>query len=205
MRKLFSFVVLLLLLVGFPAASYYYMKDGFDYRRRAIEAQGDYGKMPALASLHRLRGTLPPSTQGAMLVAGWLDLSQQEAAYTYGHMLDSLFQQFKDSPNLYFTTFSSADSLALANWCQQHHLPDHPMLSILATDSSQFVATARDFKLPAQPGQTPLVALVDSSLTIRSFYQLDQRAQTIGLVQLISLIIPLPPKGDILLAPKKEL
>lgn len=205
MRKLLTFLILLILLVGFPAASYFYMKDGFDYRKRAIEAQGDYGKMPNLQPLNPLRGELPEALRGSMLVAGWLDMEETEAAYTYGHMLDSLYQQFKDSPNLYFTTITTATDSSVAAWASKHNLPQDPMLSVLQADSSRFAQTARDFQLPGTPGQDPIVAMVDSSLTIRSYYNLENRNETIGLVQLISLIIPLPPKGDIIVAPKKEL
>lgn len=205
MRKLLTFLILLTLLVGFPTASYFYMKDGFEYRKRAIEAQGDYGKMPDLQALTPLQGQLPEALRGSMLVAGWLDVARPEAAYMYGHMLDSLYQQFKDSPNLYFTTITTASDSSVAAWASAHGLPQDPMLSILRADSSTFVQTAQNFQLPGAPGQDPIVAMVDSSLTIRSHYNLEKRDETIGLVQLISLIIPLPAKGDIIVAPKKEL
>ena len=47
--------------------------------------------------------------------------------------------------------------------------------------------------------------MVDSSLTIVEHYDLARRDEAVGLVQLISLIIPLPAKQDIILDRGKEL
>lgn len=194
----------LLLLVGAPVGSYFYMKNGFEYRMKAIEAQGDFGPMPDLAGLTKFSGDLPEILRGNMVVVGWLDEDQPEAAMTYGNILDSLYVQFKDSPHLYFTTIANASPDYLNSWVNKHNLPLDAMLSIVNTNEEEFRNMAKGFNLPIEPGLEPMVALVDSSLTIRKYYDLSDREQTIGLVQLISLIIPLPEKGDIVLDPKKE-
>jgi len=205
MKKFFPIFVILILLLGFPLGSYLYMKQGFAYRKKAIEAMGDFGRMPSLNALANLRGDLPDSLRGNMVVVGWLDPQKQSIGDQYGAMLDSLFQQFQNSPHLYFTTITTADSSYVAEWAENYNLPEDDMLSFLTADSSTFRSTATNFKLPEDPGQQPIVALVDSSLTTRKFYDLSERKQTIGLVQLISLIIPLPERGDVVVAPKKEL
>lgn len=139
-----------------------------------------------------------------MVVVGWLDQEQTATSEIYGRTMDSLFQQFEASPNLYFTTITNGDAEFVENWSAAYGIPDDPMLSVLAADGP-LRNTARDFQLPATPGQDPVVALVDSSMTIRKFYNLDNREETIGLVQLISLIIPLPEKADVIRNPRKEL
>ncbi|MEL6275008.1 MAG: hypothetical protein AAFU03_07900 [Bacteroidota bacterium] len=205
MKKFFPVFVILLLLLGFPLGSYLYMKQGFAYRKKAIEAMGDFGPMPNLNALANLRGDLPDSLRGNMVVVSWLDPNEKSTGDTYGTMLDSLFQQCQNSPHLYFTTITTADSTYVAKWAENYALPEDDMLSFLAADSSSFQSIATDFALPEDPGGQPIVALVDSSLTIRKFYDLREREQTIGLVQLISLIIPLPERGDVIVAPQKEL
>lgn len=204
MKKPLNLLIILVLLVGFPAASYYYMSDGWNYRVRAIEAQGDFGKMPKLNKLKALKGKLPDELRGSMTVVGWLDKDEPQAAGSYGKTLDSLFQQFKDSPNLYFTTITNGDTAYVDQWSANHDLPEDEMLSFLKADGP-LRNTAKAFQLPVEAGVSPVVALVDSSLTIRKFYDLDKREETIGLVQLISLIIPLPEKADVIRDPAKEL
>ncbi|MCP9235465.1 hypothetical protein [Lewinella sp. JB7] len=210
-KHLLNFGVLLLILVGFPLVSFIYLRDGANYRRDAIHTMQDYGPMPDLHALPTIRGELPPRLRGAMTVVGWLDPTKEAGTDLYGKMLDSLFQQFKDSPNLYFTTITLAEDPreAVDTFARRHHLPEDPMISFLRADERTFARTAEEFKLPLggydSPGVQPIVALVDSSLTVVQHYDLARRDETIGLVQLISLIIPLPAKQDIILDRGKEL
>lgn len=207
-KNILNVAVVVFLLVGLPAISYYYLSTGYSYRKEAILTQGDFGKMPDLTNLASVRGKLPTSSRGAMTVVGWLDPTKPAAANQYGMMLDSLYTQFKDSPNLYFTTLVKADdpSATAQDFAQKHNLPTTEMISFLAADAAKFARSASDFKLPTNlPGETPIVALVDSSLTIVKHYDLQQRDETIGLVQLISLLIPLPEKPDLILKRSKEL
>lgn len=210
-KQILSTLVVLFLLVGLPSISYYYLSTGYQYRKDAILTQGDFGKMPDLSGLPAVRGEQPENYRGAMTVVGWLDPTKPLAAKQYGRMLDSLYQQFANSPNLYFTTITRADdpTVAANAFATTHSLPDTTMISFVQADAAVFAKTAREFKLPFEgygaPGEAPLVALVDSSLTIVKHYDLAQRDETIGLVQLISVIIPLPERKDLILKRAKEL
>ena len=194
-----------------PAVSWYYLREGFQYRKDAILTQGDFGSMPDLSQLAELRGTLPEDLRGSMVVVGWLDPTKEETTRMYGSTMDSLYQQFAESPNLHFATIllSKHTASSLADFTQRYHLPEDEMLSFLQADERQFAETAEAFHLPLggydAPGETPVVALVDSSQTIVKYYNLAQREETISLVELISLIIPLPEKQDLILDRGREL
>lgn len=205
-KNVFSFGVLILMLVGLPAISYFYLKQGYEYRKEAILTQEDFGKMPDIKQLPAIRGTLPDTMKGAMTVVGWLDPTKPVAANQYGTIMDSIYQQFENSPNLYFTTIVKSDDppATVRDFAGKHHLPDVEMVSFLEADARTFAQSAKDFKLPALPGEEPFVALVDSSLTVVKHYDLRQRDEAIGLVQLISLIIPLPERADIVVKREKE-
>ncbi|MGB3801372.1 MAG: hypothetical protein WA952_16260 [Lewinella sp.] len=210
-KQIFSSFIVVILLVGFPAVSFIYLKQGADYRRSALAEREDLGPMPDLSSLTAVRGSLPNNLRGAMTVVGWLDPTKADGTRLYGQTLDSLFQQFKDSPNLYFTTLVLAQNpeQAVDDFAADYNLPPDDMISFLQADERAFAETAEAFKLPLgqydSPGIQPVVALVDSSLTVVKHYDLARRDQTIGLVQLISLIIPLPEKQEIILDRGKEL
>jgi len=205
-KNILSFGALILMLVGLPAISYFYLKTGYDYRKEAILTQGDFGKMPSLKQYDQIRGELPDTLRGAMTVVGWLDPTKPASANQYGLMMDSVYQQFENSPNLFFTTIVKADNPrdAANAFAEEYKLPDVDMISFLGTDAAGFRQSAQDFQLPVLPGEEPVVALVDSSLTIVKYYDLAKREETIGLVQLISLIIPLPEKADIIVKREKE-
>ncbi|MEM6771487.1 MAG: hypothetical protein AAF597_12970 [Bacteroidota bacterium] len=205
-KNILSFGALVLMLVGLPAISYFYLKQGYEYRKEAILTQGDYGQMPDLKVLPVVRGTLPDTLKGAMTVVGWLDPTKPASVKQYGLMMDSVYQQFEHSPNLYFTTIVKAEdaTTTATDFATEYNLPDVEMVSFLEASDQQFRQSAKDFQLPILPGEAPVVALVDSSLTIVKHYDFTKREETIGLVQLISLIIPLPEKADIIVKREKE-
>ena len=206
-KNFLSATVVLFLLFGLPAVSYYYLKTGYDYRKEAILTQGDFGKIPNLYNLEAVRGELPANQRGTMTVVGWLDPTKPATVKQYGLMMDSVYNQFENSPNLYFSTIVKGDNpgATAGAFAEKYNLPEAAMLSFLGADDGAFAQSAKDFQLPATPGETPIVALVDSSLTIVKHYDLSSRDETIGLVQLISLIIPLQSRPDIILKRDKEL
>lgn len=210
-KQILSVLVVLFMLAGLPGISYYYLTQGFAYRKTAFETQGDFGKMPDLKKMAPVRGQHPADYRGAMTVVGWLDATKPATVKQYGTMLDSLYTQFKASPNLYFTTIVKGENAATTatEFADKYQLQENSMVNFLSADDAAFAQSARDFQLPltggATPGELPIVALVDSSLTIVKHYDLGSRDETIGLVQLISVIIPLPARRDLVLDRAKEL
>ncbi|MEM7573747.1 MAG: hypothetical protein AAF433_12630 [Bacteroidota bacterium] len=207
MKKWFGYLILTAVLAGFPMVSYFYLKGGYNYRKAAIEMMEDHGKMPSLQGMERVRGQLPDSLRGNMVVVGWLSPSTPQAATVYGRVLDSLYDQFADSPHLYFTTIvdSSMTEASIDKWLADFGLPqEDPMLSIIRPTTTSYDGRKTAFDIPAND-QNPMVALVDSSMTIIKHYDLVEREETIDLVQLVSLFIPLPEEEDIILARDKEL
>ncbi len=209
-KQILSVLVVTFMLVGLPAISYYYLTQGFAYRKAAFETQGDFGKMPDLKTMSPVRGTHPAKYRGAMTVVGWLDPTKPATVKQYGTMLDSLYAQFNASPNLYFTTITKGEHPAetAKAFAEQYNLEENSMVNFLAADDAAFAQSAQGFQLPTgglSPGEAPIVALVDSSLTIVKHYNLGSRDETIGLVELISVIIPLPARRDLILNRAKEL
>ncbi len=212
MKKWFVYLVLTVVLVGFPLVSYIYLKGGYNYRKAAIDMMEDHGRMPDLTRLDRVRGNLPDSLRGNMVVIGWLTAEHETAANIYGRKLDSLYTQFANSPHLYFTTIaapSMTDSL-IDDWLLRFELPqDDPMLSVLRAPQDFFSNSKSSFGLAksanAETSSDAVVALVDSSSTIIKHYDLVNHDETVSLVQLISLFIPLPAEEDIILDRDKEL
>lgn len=208
-KQIMGTVIVLFILVGFPAISYLYLKNGYEYRKEVIGTQEDLGPMPDLSGLPALRGELPANLRGKMTMVGWLDPNRPDAAQRYGATLDSLYQQFENSPNLYFTTIvrGADQEQTVRDFTSQHQLPAVEMLSFLAAEPAAFRQTAAAFGItpPEAAGAEAIVALVDSSLTIVKHYNLSERSQTIGLVQLIASIIPLKERPDIVVNRQREL
>lgn len=200
---------LLLLLVVLPLGSFYYLKKGADYRREALAEFGDYGPMPDLTAYEPLLGELPDSLRGNMFVLAWLSDSGVESSTRYGEALQRLGEQFKDSPHIYFVTLVQDKELGL-RFADQYELGEYAAIEpFLRLDNTAFYRSAEAIDLPLSeydaPGGKPIVALVDSRLTVRGFYDLTREEEVKRLVNHIALFIPLPEEKDILIDRAKEL
>lgn len=203
--------LVILILFGFPAVSYYYLIKGADYRRQALGELGKYGTMPDLRQMPPAYGELPADLNGRMYVVGWIDDAHSEVRTAYGETLERLHLQFDGSDRLRFATIaaSNLDSAAVAYFISRFKLDDPDQVSVLRADEQGFASVGRAFALPlegnALPGTRPLAALVDTSLTIRGYYDLGDEAQTRRLVEHIAMILPLPKERDIVLERDKEM
>jgi hypothetical protein len=200
---------LFLLLVALPLGSFYYLKKGADYRREALAEFGDYGRIPDLNRYERVAGILPDSLRGTMYVLGWLSESDTAATRIYGETLHRLGKQFKDSPHLYLVSFVQ-DAAAVQRFVDRYDLAEYVAIQpFLRVDESSFYQTAGSIQLPLSdydaPGTKPIVALADSTLNVRNFYDLTQEDDIKRLVNHIALFIPLPEEKDILIDRPKEL
>lgn len=203
--------ILLLLLVALPAFSYVYLSRGYEYRKSAILTMEDHGKMPDLGDLRVVHGGLPEPRNGSMYVVGWLDPTKEAVAERYGTAMDTLNQQFDASENLQFVTIALAENpeAAVAEFRRKHNLEESTLFTFLAADEAAFARTAEAFSLPLggydAPGEKPVVALVDSSLTVVKHYDLAHQGEAVDLVELVAVVIPLPERADIIVDKKREL
>lgn len=202
--------LLLLILAVLPAISYLYLKQGADYRRAALNKLDDYGQAPALASFPAIFGKLPDPLAGQMLVVGWIDGQHAETRTRYAETLRQLHEQFDEAGNLHFITLaqSTLDPGELNALIEQYNLTDRQQLSFLQLDERDFYRSVEQFNLPQSdfeaPGTKPIVALVDTAMTIRAFYDLSREGEAGRLVEHIAMILPLPAERDIVLKREQE-
>lgn len=211
-KRILGYLVITVMLVGFPAVSYVYLKDGYNFRKALLDSVSDYGEAPSLSGLTSVQGKLPDSLKGDMVVVSWLTDPASPAARTLGISLDSLADQFEKSPNLYLVTISppGVDELAIQAWRDEFGLPQVGELLHLLKADSAFTAKAIDnYALHeagiTELGEEPIVSLIDAKGHIIKHYDLLQRDETIGLVRYIAAFIPLPEEEDIILERDNEL
>lgn len=203
--------LLLLILAVLPAISYLYLKQGADYRRAALSNLDEYGQATALADYPAIFGKLPDPLNGNMLVVGWIDEAHTESRQLYVETLKRLHEQFDESRNLHFATLAlgTLDPGELNAIIEQHGLTDRQQLSFLLLNETDFHRSVEDFHLPlseyAAPGTKPIVALVDTSMTVRSFYDLSREGEANRLVEHIAMIMPLPADPDVVFERNKEM
>lgn len=214
-RRIGVAAALLFMLVGLPVGSLLYLQQGFDYRKTALdELASDYGKMPDLNQYSLGYGTMTEPLRGNLHLVGWIDTRREKVVEQYGTTLKQLYQQFGNSSAIQFTTFQLAppDVGVARNFVDRFQLRDSVKVAevvILQLDEVSFGQSVNAFGLSAgsesSPQEAPLVALVDSSLTIRHFYNLERTDDIQLLVKHMATIIPAPPEKDIIFQPKPEI
>ncbi|MEO0628030.1 MAG: hypothetical protein AAFY91_13640, partial [Bacteroidota bacterium] len=150
MRRIFGYIVITVMVIGFPAVSYVYLKGGYDYRKALLDSVSDYGPSPDIASLQSVQGSLPDSLNGNLVLVSWLTDPQSESAQILGRTLDSLAVQFENSPYLYLTTISppGISEADIHAWRDEYGLPQvGDLMHLLRADSAHMASAISNYTL----------------------------------------------------------
>ena len=212
MKKIFGYIIITIMVIGFPAVSYVYLKDGYNFRKGLLESVSDYGPAPEISALESVQGELPDSLSGNLVLVGWLMDTQSETAQRLGRNFDSLAVQFENSPHLFLTTISppSLSETEIHAWRDEYGLPQvGNLVHLLRADSAQIHSAIDDYALSevevSELGQEPIVALINARGRIIKHYNLHRKEETASLVQFVAAFIPLPEEEDIILERDNEL
>ncbi len=175
---------LLLLLAILPIGSWYYLQEGYRYRKALLDDLQQLGQIPDLAvpnaqdSLVRLH-----DFRGKVLVLGMLK-PEDEASFK---VLRSVGQQFAESGYTHILLMSEDADQARQWQAQLINTSGETLFTLLS------MHTASAQKLPdalPQGMQWGMVALADTSLTIRRLYHLNQPEDQKRLVEHLAIVIP---------------
>ncbi len=213
-NKILQTIALLLFLVGLPLGSWYYLQRGLDYRLDAMEELKTYGEAPDFELTTADDSLLTKGDlRGKLVVAAFLTTAEKERPDRYGEVLSKLLDQFGEGNNfkmLVHGTDTLADTpRALLRFAATHRLTDEDVCHFLPPELPAFEKLAREgYRLPLDAGtelrDNPYLALADSSLTIRNYYDITEESQVRRLVEHIAMIIPRAPERDLVFKREKE-
>lgn len=198
---------LVLLLIVFPAASWYYLNSGLQYRRSAMAELQDYGNFP-LSSWIMADGS--PLAAGylekKMLVANILPTGPDgELVAQYGQTLQQLHDQFDERDELLFVTVLHGDSAQVAqqfdNFTQTYQLTDKNQQLFVQLDDAAYRQLDRGLFHPENAGDQSADAfllLTDTTATIRRYYDVRQSHDIKRLVEHIALLLPLKKDRELI-------
>ena len=204
---------LLLLLVVLPGGSWFYLRNGLDYRIEALEELEDIGKVPSTISIYTQADENPIDgdyLKGKVTVAGYIPEGATERNRMI-EVLSKLHEQFDERDDVVFLSYVKADSTAdLKSRAVALNLVDGQqwrLAELPASETLEFYFKENyhfpDVTLPLLES-IPYVALVDTSLMVRHFYNCMENKDMGRLVEHIALILPRKPEKDIIFQPEKE-
>jgi hypothetical protein len=213
-RQILQALAMLLFLVALPLGSWYYLSTGLNYRREILGDLSDHGRIPAFVLSTDTEDTLRrEDLEGKLVVASFFGMAGDSLPHIYGAHLEKLHDQFDDRDDIVFlqhvvvgdtSSFEQARSFAV-----NYGLYDPGQSYFLFDEPAAVERLAREgYRLPAENGaalaQNPYIALADTALTIRRYYDVRRLEDVQRLVEHIALLLPREKEEDPVLKREKE-
>lgn len=201
-KNYFGLIALFLMIVVLPAGSWFYLNDGAKYRISAMEELQSLGQLSSAEIGNQ-------NLTGSLVIAGFVSTKEEEATQAYGNTIQKLSDQFSDRQRVFFTLFNIDGQSSLNAYANKFELKDNPQVLLLDEPVDQVEKLAKEsYKLPLEQGmsldENPYLVLLDTTLTIRNYYDMRELAEMKKLVRHITRILPPSPKKDIILKREKE-
>lgn len=186
-------LIALLVLFGLPAISWFYLKEGVDFRLRIAQELTPKDTLPAELKLITSGDTLALAALEDNVVLIWTLVGVADSLANRAIMrADTLMQGFGKEERFRMVTLGPPPGL-------KGDLPSGKYRNWLVATSPQGKALWPDTLDATIQG---LVA--DTSLVVRHYYDLSDRKGWSKLVEHLAVLIPQKPKPDIILKREKE-
>ncbi|MCB0627114.1 MAG: hypothetical protein KDC43_25180 [Saprospiraceae bacterium] len=193
---------LFLLLVLFPAGSWFYLQRGLNYRLAALEELKDLGRLPADLAFVNQSGSIIDTAflQGKVLIAGVLSGDRQQDQPIVDR-LRKLHEQFDQRDDVLFLShLPEREPAALLAEAEALGIRDTAQWMLLATPEGQLESLRAAYHLQ-DPSE---VCLIDTTLMVRKVYRTSENADMGRLVEHIALIMPFVAERELIFKREKE-
>ena len=224
-------LAILIILIIFPLLSWYYLQQGLNYQRSTRAELSEYGKLAPFRYTN-LKGQEfnLDSLESQMSVLSFIGANENDNK-TMLKLMQKLHEQFGKSNNLQFLTIPLLKEKASVQFLKdladeyeltdpvQHHFLSGKVLAIrkwLGTEiqiPKEKVAKDEEGAVPLwvlekdhsmEMTEYPYFVLVDTSQTIRNYYNYKDYNEVKKMVEQIAIIIPPPEERDAIIRREKE-
>ncbi len=218
--------ILVFFIVFMPLGSWYYLQLGFSYHEKLMSELKDYGKLPEFVLLTQDNDTVTNSDlHGKIIVANFYNNEKPttKAATDYARRILGQFKSQKDLNFLFYSlTPNLEDANSLANIAKKEELEEKRAYFLTGDNDQMTRLLIANFKIPllderaedgtisfesnvnSLPEEYPYFALIDSSLTIRNYYNINDKTSMNKLVEHLAIILPREKKSKAVLKPETE-
>ena len=202
-HKVFQFLILGFIFIVLPAGSWYYLNEGYNYRKAIIsELAQDLGKVPSFQLTNQNNKVITDATmRGKVAIVNFLSLPPSETAEPIIQQLVKVQDQFDKRDDIIFLTFTKANA-------QEEVATYFETLNVKRNNNQWHFLTGTDvalaqieqkMSLPAAfqnniTGNATMV-IADSSTTIRYIYDFREKEAVKKLIHHIPNLMP-RPKGN---------
>ncbi len=182
-------VLVVVILFVLPGGSWLYLQRGLDYRKASLAELQDLGKTGDFQLKNQKNLMISPEMlRGRVSVINFLP-EDKEMGKSLSERIAKVHQSFDDTEDVIFLSFMPADSSAqLLDIANSMGIKDDKQWFLIGTDNDEWQRLAKEvYKIPNPENG---VALVDTSMTIRKYYDINANQDMGRLVEHISIVIP---------------
>ncbi|MFK7979321.1 MAG: SCO family protein [Saprospiraceae bacterium] len=203
MGRIFRTIAITIFLVGFPMVSWYYLNEGYKYRIAIIkELDQNLGTPPAFKMVNQT-GQLVDNDfmKEKVIVANFMDLKEQEGSKASMQKLYNIQDQFDKKDDILFYTYIKADALkAVQDYVNTLAIKEEKQWNFLTGTNAQMEQFIQAFPFPENSAKayagSSTVAIVDTSSTIRFFYDINNDKEVSKLIEHIANLMPQAPPEE---------
>lgn len=216
-RTVFQLGALVMLLIVFPAASWYYLNSGLQYRRSTMAELKEYGTFPSQDWTQVDGNRLSASfLKKKMLLAHQMpDASHPDLITDYGETLQRLHDQFDERDELVFLSLLPGDSLQALNqarsFAEKYELDDQKQLFFVHLNKQDFsnlsegaLRPSSEFESESDIEPSAFFLLTDTTATIRRYYDIRKEEDIKRLVEHIALLLPFKKDRELIFKREAE-
>lgn len=203
MSRIFRVIAISIFLIGFPAVSWYYLNEGYKYRMGILEELDQQLGTPPPFQLVNQTGKIIDNEfmKEKVIIANFMELDAVDASKANMEKLYNIQDQFDKKDDILFYTYIKADSLkAVQNYVNSLGIKEEKQWNFLTGTDAKMEQFIQAFPLPENSSRTyagnSTVAIVDTSSTIRFFYDINNNKEVSKLIEHIANLMPQAPPAE---------
>lgn len=203
MGRIFRVIAITIFLVGFPAVSWYYLNEGYKYRIAIIkELDQNLGTPPPFRLVNQAGKFIDNGfMKEKVIVTNFMALDAVEASKANMQKLYNIQDQFDKKDDILFYTYIKADSLkAVQNYVNSLGIKEEKQWNFLTGPNGRMKHFIQAFPFPENTSKAyagnSTVAIVDTSSTIRFFYDINNNKEVSKLIEHIANLMPQAPPEE---------
>ena len=217
--------ILAIFIVFMPLGSWYYLQTGFNYHDSLMSELKDYGKVPGFALLTQNNDTLTDADlHGKIMIANFYNNESPLSAPSmdYARRILGQFKSQKDFIFL-FHSLKPEDASSLKAMSEKEELTEKRAYFLSGDEDQMDRIINSGYKIPlfdernedgtlsfqsnvsTLPSAYPYFVLIDSSLTIRNYYYINDQSSMDRLVEHLAIILPRDVRAKAEYKPPKEM
>ena len=188
---LFQRLVLMAMIVIVPGASWYFLYNGMQYRKRSLSELGDFGVVaPFVAKPINAKAISNDSLFNRVTVATFILNKNNADEQLMLQNQGKLYSQFQERKDVYFLTFIEADSSATYDIAKKGSLLKSRSY-VIACGSEEVKIYLNDFKVSELSKPYLKFVFLDPSTKIRKMYEANDPEVMKRMVEHLAMKLPL--------------